>query len=289
MTDQSAHCGTTTEVEARGRDETTENFPVGSWLLPRKTRADVLAFYRFARAADDIADCVTLTLGQKITTIERIGAIFDGAAPVSAEEHAAADLMASLARTGVSDLHARQILQAFRRDAENPRCRNWSDLMLYCRYSAVPVGRFLIDLHGEGQDAYPAADALCTALQVLNHLQDCGRDLADMDRVYLPIDWIEAEQTSIDQLCDGSLTAGMRRVLDRCLDRVDQLLAQARPLPAQLGRSRLRYEAAVIVEIASRLAQRLRREDPLARRVALTKGQRFACLVRGVVQVWRLR
>ena len=289
MTDQSTQCGTASELQARGRDATTENFPVGSWLLARRTRPDVLAFYRFARAADDIADSIALSPGQKTEALDRITAIFDGATPVTAAERAAAEHMASLARTGVDVLHARQILQAFRRDADNPRCRNWSDLMLYCRYSAVPVGRFLIDLHGEDQSAYPAADALCTALQVLNHLQDCGSDLIDMDRIYLPLDWIEAEQAQIDDLRADALSPDLRRVLDRCLDRVDRLTAQAAPLPAQLGRSRLRYEAAVIVEIATRLAQRLRRDDPLASRVALSKVERLGCLARGILRAWRCR
>jgi hypothetical protein len=78
-------------------------------------------------------------------------------------------------------------------------------------------------------------------------------------------------------------------VLDRCLDRVDGLVVQAAALPAQLGRSRLRYEAAVIVEIAAKLAKRLRSQDPLARRVELGKAERAACLVRGIARVWGLR
>ena len=213
--------------------------------------------------------------------------IFDGAVPVSHAEQAAARHKESLAKTGVTDLHARQILQAFRRDAENPRCRSWNDLMLYCRYSAVPVGRFMIDLHGESKDAYPASDALCAVLQVLNHLQDCGDDLTSMDRIYLPLDWIAAEGADTNDLRVASLSPGMRRVLDRCLDRVDTLTVDAATLPRCLTRSRLRHEAAVIVEVASSLAKRLRQNDPLAGRVELSKWQRFMCLTRGVAKAMR--
>jgi phytoene/squalene synthetase len=229
-----------------------------------------------------------MTHDRKIAALDRLTAVLDGAEPVSGPEKAAVDLMASLAATGVSDIHARQILQAFRRDAENPRCRTWSDLLLYCRYSAVPVGRFLIDLHGEPEEAYPAADALCTALQVLNHLQDCGDDLTSLDRVYLPLEWLESEGAGLDDLRDDRVSPGLRRVLDRCLDRVDQLLAQAAALPGRLGRSRLRWEAAVITQIALRLARHLRREDPLARRIALPKWERLLCFALGMAQARRL-
>jgi len=287
MTDQSAHCDTASEVQAPHRDAGSENFPVATWLLPRSTRPHVRAFYRFARAADDIADAQNLAKADKIAALDRVLAVFDGAKPSTPAERAAADHMASLAQTGLGDLYGRQILQAFRRDAENPRCRTWSDLMLYCRYSAVPVGRYLIDLHGGPKEAHGPADALCTALQVLNHLQDCGDDLVSLDRVYLPLDWIEADGARIDDLRARRLSAGLRRVVDRCLDRVDALIVQASALPGLLARSRLRFDAAVIVEIARRLARRLRRQDPLARRVALGKVERLLCLVQGLVRDWK--
>ena len=287
MTDQSAHCGEASAVQAPGRDAATENFPVASWLLPKATRPHVLAFYRFARAADDIADDPALAAGEKVAALDRILAVFDGAAPRTLAERAAADHVASLAATALSDLYARQILQAFRRDAENPRCRTWSDLMLYCRYSAVPVGRFLIDLHGEATEAHAPADALCTALQVLNHLQDCGDDLVVMDRVYLPLDWIEADGASLEELRGQCLSPGLRRTVNRCLDRADQLIAQAGPLPGLLTRSRLRWEAAVVVRIACRLARLLRCQDPLARRVELTRRERLVCLASGLMRGWR--
>jgi len=274
---------------AAHRDAASENFPVGSRLLPARTRRHVLAFYRFARAADDIADAADLATLQKLAALDGVLAALDGGAPRNGAEHAAAAHRASLAETGVSDGHARDLLAAFRRDAENPRCADWADLMGYCRLSAASVGRFMIDLHGEDRAAYPASDALCAALQVLNHLQDCGDDLRTLDRVYLPLDWMAAEGATIDDLRSPALTPGLRRVIDRCLDATDTLIAEGGALPAQLGRSRLRWEAAVIVAVAERLSQRLRRGDPLACRVALGKAARLGCVVTGLVRTWRLR
>ena len=63
--------------------------------------------------------------------------------------------------------------------------------MDYCRYSAMPVGRFVLDVHGESRDLWPANDALCAALQVINHLQDCAKDYRELDRVYLPLDVLD--------------------------------------------------------------------------------------------------
>ena len=272
------------EVQAPSRDHTSENFPVASWLLPKESRPHVLAFYRFARAADDIADGTERTVAEKCDHLDRMLGVLDGAAPASGPEQAAARLVESLAQTGVTDQYARQVLQAFRRDAENPRCRTWSDLMLYCRYSAAPVGRLLIDTTGEDAAAYPASDALCAALQVLNHMQDCGDDRRRIDRVYIPTDWLASEGASVEDLDNNQASPGLRKVLDRCLDGVDVLLTQAAPLSRLLGRSRLRYDAAVIYEIACRLTQRLRRSDPLARRIALSKPERGICLVRGLVR-----
>lgn len=180
------------------------------------------------------------------------------------------------------------LLQAFRQDATKTRYRDWSDLMLYCRFSAVPVGRFLLDLHGEGRAALPAADALCTALQVLNHLQDCGDDYRMLDRVYLPTAWMNAEGARLADLGEGRTRPALRRVLDRALDRVDELLGQARPLSRQVGDRRLALQAAITFAVAERLARKLRRRDQLAARVRLSKpGYAVACAIGGLR--WLLR
>src|SRR5262249_34992717 len=153
---------------------------VGSFLIRRDLRAHVHAFYRFARNADDIADSPILAASDKLRRLDRMAAVLDGApgddAPV------ATAMRASLAETGGTAQHCHAVLHAFRQDAVKLRYRDWDDLMEYCRYSAAPVGRQLLDLHGESRDTWPASDALCSALQVLNHLQDCADDHRNLDR-----------------------------------------------------------------------------------------------------------
>jgi len=137
--------------------------------------------------------------------------------------------------------------------------------------SAAPVGRYLLDLHGESTDGYAASDALCNALQVLNHLQDCQDDYRQLNRVYLPQDWLAAAGGRVEDLDAASASAGIRRVIDQCLDGTDRLIVVARTLPGRLANTRLAMESAVIVRIAEKLSALLRRRDPLAGRVKLSR------------------
>jgi farnesyl-diphosphate farnesyltransferase len=269
-------------VEApSGKGRGDENFPVGSWLIRRDLRPHVHAFYRFARNADDIADSPVLTAEDKIRRLDRMAAVLDGAAGDDAP--AAAAMRQSLAASGVTPQHCHDVLRAFRLDATKLRYRDWDDLMDYCRYSAAPVGRQLLDLHGESRDTWPASDALCAALQVLNHLQDCADDYRNLDRVYLPLADLAACGCGVEALAAPAASAALRRVLDRLLDGTERLIGTARGLPPGVRARGLRYESAVIVELAQRLAHRLRQGDPLAGRVKLTKGDVAAAFLAGVL------
>jgi phytoene/squalene synthetase len=148
--------------------------------------------------------------------------------------------------------------------------------------SAAPVGRYLLDLHGEEAALYSLSDALCNALQVLNHLQDCAADYRDLDRVYLPEPWLQAEGLVVEALLEPRCGPALRRVLDRALDGVDGLLADAAPLAGRMKNRRLAMEAAAIQAIARKLSALLRRRDPLAERVALGKAAYLGSLAEGI-------
>jgi hydroxysqualene synthase len=263
-----------------GKGRGGENFPVGSWLIRRDLRPHVHAFYRFARSADDVADNPALTAVEKIRRLDRMAAVLEGT--VGGDAPAAAAMRESLAATGTTVQHCHDLLCAFRLDAEKRRYRDWDDLMGYCRYSAAPVGRQLLDLYHEDRSAWPASDALCAALQVLNHLQDCALDYARLDRVYLPQDDLAAASIGVGALAADRASPGLRRVIDGLLDRTAALIEAARDLPPRVAALGFRCECAVIVALAARLAHRLRFADPLARRVVLGKSDFFAALVCGV-------
>lgn len=232
---------------------TRENFPVASWLLSARLRGPVRVFYAFARKADDVADAPDLFPDQKLA---RLGA-----------------MRAEATSLGAGAPYARELLTAFERDAVTPTTADWDGLMAYCRLSAAPVGRYLIDLVqcSGGEAAYRASDALCAALQVLNHVQDCGDDFRALGRAYLPADWLAHAGVSVTDLGGPACTPALRRVLDRVLDGVDGLLAEAGNVGTVIADKRLAREAAGIHALAVRLAQALRRHDPLAERVRLAK------------------
>ena len=275
--------GTVETPSGKGRGG--ENFPVGSWLIRRDLRPHVHAFYRFARNADDIADNPALSPDDKVRRLDRMAAILDGADNgASAQDSPAALAMRqSLAETGVTAQHCHDVLHAFRLDATKLRYRDWDDLMGYCRYSASPVGRQLLDLHGESRDTWPPSDALCSALQVLNHLQDCAADYHALDRVYLPLDDLARAGCTVEALTAPAASPGLRRVIDSLLDRTEALIVTARDLPPRVASRGLHWESAVIVALAGRLARRLRQGDPLAARVKLSKNDFAAAFLTGIL------
>jgi squalene synthase HpnC len=266
-----------------GKDRADENFPVGSALIRRSLRRHVHAYYAFARNADDIADAPSLAPEDKIARLDVMQAVLlgerDGGAP------SASGLRASLAQTGVTPRHATDLLIAFRQDATKQRYASWEELLDYCRISAMPVGRYLLDLHGESEATHPGSDALCASLQVLNHLQDCAGDLAEMDRCYLPQDLLAQQGAILADLRAGAATPALRRVLDALLDRCDALNATAASLAPACQARGMRLESAVIVGLARRLAARLRQQDPLASRVKLARGDIAGALL-GALRHW---
>jgi hydroxysqualene synthase len=249
-----------------------ENFPVASLLLARRVRPHVVAFYNFVRAADDIAD----SPGPRDVRHEQLQRFEDGLDGKGDPPPEAVDLATSIAATGIGRTEAGALLAAFRQDVDKSRYADLLELHGYCRLSAEPVGRFVLRLHGESEATFPPSDALCTALQLLNHLQDLGPDHRRLDRVYLPLDWLEEAGCPVEALAGGSSDPRLWAVQDRLLAEIDRLLRLARPLPDRVRDRRLRAETRIILALALALAGRLRGADPLAGRVRLGRGTRLA-------------
>ena len=180
-----------------GKSHRDENFPVASWLIDPRHRGPIMAFYQFVRTADDIADHPTLTPGEKLALLDQLETDLEGRSSQNPEGIA---LRAALAARGMSPRHAKDLLTAFRLDVTKLRYRDWDDLIGYCAYSAMPVGRFVLDVHGESEAVWPASDALCAALQIINHLQDCRADYRNLDRVYVPLDALAAAGLGVEAL-----------------------------------------------------------------------------------------
>lgn len=248
-----------------------ENFPVGSWLLPARLRPHIAAYYAIARTTDDIADNPDLSPEEKLRRLDAFEAAVKGETAGEAVPASVERMRESLAETGLGPRHVIDIIAAFKQDATKLRYADWNDLMGYCMLSASPVGRYVLDLHGEDRSTWEASDPLCNALQVLNHLQDCQDDYRALDRVYLPEPWLQEAGIGVEALDADRSSDALRSVLDRLLDGVDDLMVKARQLPGVVGNRRLSMETAIIVRLADRLRVLLRADDPLASRVALSR------------------
>jgi phytoene/squalene synthetase len=164
------------------------------------------------------------------------------------------------------------LLRAFRMDATKLRYRNWDELIEYCTYSAMPVGRYVLDVHGESRATWPANDALCAALQVINHLQDCAADFRNLNRVYIPLDMLAADGTGVEALAERTASPALRNTLRRLADRTGVLLRDSEPLRGGVNDLRLALEISVIQALARRLVGVLQVRDPISERVHLRKA-----------------
>jgi squalene synthase HpnC len=167
--------------------------------------------------------------------------------------------------------HALDVLIAFRMDVTKPRYETWDEVIHYCRYSAMPVGRFMLDVHGESSSTWAASDALCAALQINNHLQDCGKDFRELNRVYLPRDALAASGASVEQLGLAQSPPTMLACLQALAARNELLLQESKSLSAEVRDFRLGVDISVIQAYADRIVRLLKVRDPLRERVHLNK------------------
>ncbi|MEI9994890.1 MAG: squalene synthase HpnC [Rhizomicrobium sp.] len=260
---------------ASGKGAKDENFPVASVLIAKKYRPPVMAFYAFARAADDVADHAAAPPDEKLAVLESMRGSLTGESDISPEGVA---LRAALSARGLTIQHGLDLLEAFRRDVTKARYADWDELMDYCRYSAMPVGRFVLDVHSESRATWPANDALCAALQVINHLQDCAKDYRELNRVYIPQDVLPDPQVLSAPKAGPELRAALAGLARRTQD----LLAQSRPFAAQIRDRRLSLEVSVIQTLAEDLTARLLVRDPLSERVHHRRGEMPGLLLRAL-------
>src|SRR5215510_11905930 len=226
-----------------GKTHRDENFPVASWIIHPRHRALILAFYNFVRTADDIADHAELPAEEKLRYLDLLEAELLDKGDTQAE---AVRLRNVLAERGMPPRHALDLLTAFRMDVTKLRYENWDEVVHYCRYSAMPVGRFVLDVHGESTSTWPASDALCAGLQINNHLQDCGKDYRNLNRVYIPRDALEAVGAPVEALGQARASAPLLRCLQALAVRNEALLHEGRSLSGEVRDFRLGLEISVI-------------------------------------------
>ena len=262
-----------------GKTHRDENFPVASWIIHPRHRALILAFYNFVRTADDIADHATLSAQDKLAYLDLLEAELLGQGETQPE---AVSLRRALAERSMPPRHALDVLIAFRMDVTKLRYETWDEVIHYCRYSAMPVGRFMLDVHGESTSTWAASDALCAGLQINNHLQDCGKDYRNLNRVYLPRDALAAAGAQVEALGAERASPQLLTCLHSLAVRTQALLDQSRSLSAEVKDFRLGLEISVIQAFAERIVRLLKARDPLFQRVHLGPVELLAYSLSGM-------
>jgi squalene synthase HpnC len=241
-----------------------ENFPVASLLLPANIRQDVIHLYRFARAADDIADEGNASPAQRRSELAR----FRHALTLVSEDPNAATVadpaLDAIFLPVSQTIHQHRLplgplmdlLSAFEQDTQVQRYRDEAHLMDYCRRSANPVGRLMLHLFGQTDpDSLRQSDAICSALQRINFLQDVAIDLRKQ-RIYLPQDALEAAGVTIEQLskgpCDNAWQTLMRQQIEICRNLMDQ----GQPLGRRL-KGRVALEIRLIMAGGLRILEKI--------------------------------
>jgi hydroxysqualene synthase len=249
-----------------GKGHRDENFPVASWLIHPRHRAPILAFYNFVRTADDIADHATMPAEEKLAMLGRLDAVLAGSGD---SEPVAVTLRTALAERNLTPKHAQDLLAAFKLDVTKLRYRDWDDLIGYCTLSAMPVGRFVCDVHGESRAVWPANDALCAALQIINHLQDCQKDYQNLDRVYVPLDALAPYGLGVEALGEPHASPALLHCLNTLAEKTEWLLGESDVFADLIADRRLALEVSVINTLAHRLTHILMQRDPLSEHVHL--------------------
>src|SRR5207253_11299858 len=168
---------------------------------------------------------------EKLALIDRLEATLLGK---TNDDPVGVDLRSQLAARQLSPRHAQDLLVAFRMDVTKLRYRDWDDLMGYCTYSAMPVGRFVLVVRGESRGTWPANDALCAALQIINHLQDCGKDYRNLNRVYIPVDALAHAAASVESLGAAKATPALRACIGQLACRTGGLLTESRVFSSRI-------------------------------------------------------
>ncbi len=212
-----------------------ENFPVASLLLPAPLREPVEIIYRFARSADDFAD-----EGDDPPQL-RLQKLNDYRAQLAAPATPLfRDLEKIIREHGLPVQLFADLLDAFSQDVTQKRYADFLELMDYCRRSANPVGRLLLHLFKRTTESdLRQSDAICSALQLINHWQDVDIDYAKDNRVYLPQDEMArfgvSERHLTEKLCDSAWQALMKFQVDRARALMLSGAALGKTLPGRVG------------------------------------------------------
>ena len=238
-----------------------ENFPVASYLLPGKFRKPVSVIYAFARSADDIADEGSKSDQERLDALDLMQLKLQSCIQGQANDPIFIALADVIHRHKLPIRLFEDLLKAFRMDVTKKRYADFGEVMTYCRYSANPVGRLLLLLYDQASPKNLGySDAICTALQLINFLQDLQQDYHEMQRIYLPQDEMKRFGVTEEMIAQRQTTESIRNLLQFQVTRCRRLLQSGAPLGLVL-KGRIGLELRLIILGGSRILKKLQNQD----------------------------
>lgn len=270
-------------MKMRHKNKHQENFPVGMMLFNKEKRQIVNNYYQFARYADDIADNPDIKPQKKVEKLYELEDIFLRNKPYKGQKlKFAVNLRTEFDRFGLATSAATDLLIAFRKDSMGFDYQTWGQLVDYCKYSAAPVGRFMLAIHNENPSTYLPATALCIALQIVNHIQDIKYDDEVLKRLYLPADMMKKYNVSKEDLLKDKSTLGLKKLIEKIMDLTCGLLKDGSVLPEIIRSRSLRAEVCIILSLTNIMIKKILKGDVLAQQIKLSKWDWFRAVIAGI-------
>lgn len=262
-----------------------ENFHVASFLLPRRLHQDFYNVYGFCRWADDLGDEIG-GIDQSLRLLEWWNRELDAMYASQTRHPVFVALAETVARHQIPQEPFSDLIRAFIQDQTVLRYRNWDDLFAYCRYSANPVGRLVLYLCGyRDAERLRLSDATCTALQLANFWQDVTVDLAK-DRVYIPLEVMEAHRYTVAELYARRYTPEFRAVMVDVVGKARELFEAGLPLSKMLD-ARLAVDIELFSRGGMKVLEKIEQIDynVLAQRPVISTTERATLLLSTLLRV----
>ena len=261
-----------------------ENFPVGSFLLPREIRKPIRLVYAFARVADDIADEGDDTPEARVFQLEAWEGEFQRAMAGGSGDGFFHDLAGMVARNRLPVSHFHELIEAFKMDARGTTYETFEDLKFYCRHSANPIGRILLHLFRSATDEHCRwSDAICTALQLTNFWQDLRVDIM-RNRFYIPREDLERFGLTVADLRSPEEKSGVRSLLKFQVERTRAMFAEGRPLLGSIDK-RFALELRLTVHGGMKILEKIAAQNyDVSRRPTLSLYDRIHLLGRSLLK-----
>jgi len=237
-----------------------ENFPVASFLIPKNLRKHVAVIYWFARTADDLADEGNISQKERLKRLNEFEVNFNKSAKGKYKSGYEKALHQTIKERNLNPDHFRNLLKAFKQDVTKMRYENYGEVLDYCKNSANPVGRLILELHDiRNEEVNGYSDKICTALQITNFLQDVNRDF-EKGRIYLPQD--ELVRAGINNLMFEvkEINLNFKRLIEYNVDRTQLLFDEGRNLLKFL-KGRLLYEIKWTILGGEAILKKIRKND----------------------------